>query len=187
MTIPDIVIRELEKKSALILSSPSDADLSVLINKMQEETGTLLSLNTIKRLLGRISDGERQPRATTLNAIARYLGRADWPTLLIALSNGSSSFAPIEGELLTDSIRPGQMVEVTYLPDRRIRFLYLGEQRFEVIESINSKLQCGDQGLIVAFITRFPLIIRQMERNGNHLSTSYTAGRVTGLTSVALL
>lgn len=187
MSLPSIVIHELETKSGLLLSAPSDADISTLSNNICEATGVLLSLNTMKRLLGRISDGDRQPRVTTLNAIARYLGRADWPTLLIALSNGSSSFEPIEGELLTDDIQPGQMVEVTYQPDRRVRFLYLGEQRFEVIESVNSKLQSGDQGLIAAFITRFPLIIRQVERNGNHLSASYTAGHLAGLTSVALL
>lgn len=187
MSLPSIVIHELETKSGLLLSAPSDADISTLSNNICEATGVLLSLNTMKRLLGRISDGDRQPRVTTLNAIARYLGRADWPTLLIALSNGSSSFEPIEGELLTDDIQPGQMVEVTYLPDRRIRFLYLGEQRFEVIESVNSKLQCGDQGLISAFMTHFPFIVRQVVRQGKVLSASYTAGQVSGLTSVSLL
>lgn len=156
MSLPSIVIHELETKSGLLLSAPSDADINTLSKGISEATGVLLSLNTMKRLLGRISDG-------------------------------SSSFEPVEGELLTDDIQPGQMVEVTYLPDRRIRFLYLGEQRFEVIESVNSKLQCGDQGLISAFMTHFPFIVRQVVRQGKVLSTSYTAGQVSGLTSVSLL
>lgn len=122
MSLPSIVIHELETKSGLLLSAPSDADISTLCNSISKATGVLLSLNTMKRLLGRISDGDRQPRISTLNAIARYLERADWPTLLIALSDGSSSFEPVEGELLTDNIQPGQMVEVTYLPDRRIQW-----------------------------------------------------------------
>lgn len=69
MSLPSIVIHELETKSGLLLSAPSDADISILCNSICEVTGVLLSLNTMKRLLGRISDGDRHPRVTTLTHI----------------------------------------------------------------------------------------------------------------------
>lgn len=187
MELPAIVLRELEKKSGLLLSEPSDAILNEFINKVNLATGELLSINTIKRLLGRVEGGNRQPRISTLNIIAHYLGRSNWSLLLIELSNGSSSFSQIEGELLTENIKEGQIIQVSYLPDRLLQFLYLGDNVFEVVLSQNSKLQVGDTGQISAFVTRFPLIVRQVERQGVLVGHSYTAGRISGLTSVSIL
>ena len=187
MTLPTIVLNELEKQSGLLLSEPSDAIINELISKVKLATGELLSINTIKRLLGRVEDGNRQPRTSTLNIIAHYLGRSNWSLLLIELSNGNSSFSQIEGELLTDHIHKGQIVEVTYLPNRRLQFLYLGDNVFEVVLSQKSKLQPGDTGQITAFIMRFPLIVRHVVRGGELLGQSYTAGRVSGITSVSIL
>lgn len=187
MTLPPIVVNELEKQSGLILAEPSDASINTLIEQIKQVTGELISINTVKRLLGRVDDGNRQPRISTLNTIARYLGRSGWTPLLLELSNGSSSFSPIEGELLTQDLQVGQIVEVTYLPDRLLQFLYLGDGLFEVTLSQNSKLQPGDAGQISAFIKNFPLIVRHVEHHGQLISPSYTAGRVSGLTSVKLL
>lgn len=187
MTLPPIVVNELEKQSGLILTEPSDASINTLIEQIKLRTGELISINTVKRLLGRVDDGNRQPRISTLNTIARYLGRSGWTPLLLELSNGSSSFSPIEGELQTQDLQPGQIVEVAYLPDRLLQFLYLGDGLFEVALSQNSKLQTGDTGQIAAFIKNFLLIVRQVERHGMLISPSYTAGRISGLTSVKLL
>lgn len=187
MTLPTIVLSELEKQSGLNLSEPSDALINCLIEKICQKTGELISLNTIKRLLGRVDDGNRQPRISTLNALAHYLDRDSWTLLLIELSNGSSSFCAIEGELLAQDMTTGQIVEITYLPDRKLQFLYLGDCLFEVILSQNSKLQKGDTGQITAFLKNFPLIARNVERHGQLLSSNYTAGRISGLTSVKLL
>lgn len=187
MTLPPIVVNELEKQSGLILIEPSDASINTLIEQIKLRTGELISINTVKRLLGRVDDGNRQPRISTLNTIARYLGRSGWTPLLLELSNGSSSFSPIEGELQTQDLQPDQIVEVAYLPDRLLQFLYLGDGLFEVALSQNSKLQTSDTGQIAAFIKNFPLIVRQVERHGMLISPSYTAGRISGLTSVKLL
>lgn len=187
MILPSIVLSELEKQSGLNLSEPSDALINSLIEKICQKTGELISLNTIKRLLGRVDDGKRQPRISTLNTLAHYLDRDSWPLLLIELSNGSSAFCAIEGELLVQDMEAGQIVEITYLPDRKLQFLYLGDCLFEVIFSQNSKLQKGDTGQITAFIINFPLIVRNVERHGQLLGSSYTAGRISGLTSVKLL
>lgn len=187
MTLPAIVISELENRSGLNLTEPSDAHINILIEEIKQKTGDLLSINTIKRLLGRVDDGNRQPRISTLNALAHYLDYDSWSSLLIRMSNGSSSFSAIDGELLTSDLEVGQLIEVTYMPDRVLQFLYLGNSQFEVTMSINSKLQPGDTGLITAFIVHFPLIMRQVERQGSLIGPIYTAGRVSGLSSVSLL
>ena len=54
------------------LSIDSTADCKHLIDAIYQETGELLGTNTIRRFFGLLEG--RQPRLTTLNILARYLG-----------------------------------------------------------------------------------------------------------------
>ncbi len=56
-------------------------DFKFLSESIQEETGTLLSVSTLKRLSGRVNYTSR-PNSTTLNALAKYVGFEDWRTFL---------------------------------------------------------------------------------------------------------
>jgi hypothetical protein len=52
-------------------------DFSALREKIQEETGTLLSVSTLKRLCGKVNYAPR-PNKSTLNALANYIGFKEW-------------------------------------------------------------------------------------------------------------
>jgi len=52
-------------------------DFRILSESIQEDTGTLLSISTLKRLCGKISYTS-QPNSTTLDALAKYVGFDDW-------------------------------------------------------------------------------------------------------------
>jgi hypothetical protein len=52
-------------------------DFRVLSESINEVTGTLLSVSTLKRLSGRVNYRSK-PNATTLNAFAAYVGYKDW-------------------------------------------------------------------------------------------------------------
>lgn len=55
----------------------STADFEKLSEKIQEKTGVILSVSTLKRIFGRI-DYQSKPALTTLNTLAQYLGYEDW-------------------------------------------------------------------------------------------------------------
>lgn len=52
-------------------------DFTALSENIQEETGTLLSVSTLKRLCGKVNYSSR-PNKTTLNALANYIGFKEW-------------------------------------------------------------------------------------------------------------
>lgn len=83
-------------------------------------------------------------------------------------------------------LKVGQVVRVTYLPDRILTFAYLGNEQFEVSESVNSKLREGDVLTISSFVERYPLIARCVIRDNVELG-SYSAARATGLTTISVL
>lgn len=186
MQLPAIVKAKLEQQSKLNLTNPSDKTIVSLADQIYLSTKVRLGMNTLKRLLGTIGDDHVQARQGTLNAVAKYLGSDNWPLLLINLSHGSSSFDPVEGELRSADLQSGQVVRVTYLPDRTLTFAYLGSDQFEVSESINSKLQTGDIVTISSFVEHYPLIARCVIRDNVELG-SYSAARAAGLASISVL
>ena len=123
MNLPPIVIAKLEERTGISLGNPSDRDIQILSKGIEEVTKSRLGVNTLKRLLGRIADDTHQSRPGTLNVIAQYLGSPNWPALLLSLSNGSSSFTHVDGELRSSDLEVGQVVEISYLPNRKIRFM----------------------------------------------------------------
>ena len=78
------------------------------------------------------------------------------------------------------------LVEITYLPDRVVTLKYLGNNRYRVEQSLNSKLQTGDEVEILNFVLHHPLLVVQVWRNGESLG-QFTAGRVSGLSSIRIV
>ncbi len=56
-------------------------DFRMLSESIQEATGTLLSVSTLKRLSGKVSYASK-PNNSTLNALVGYVGFKDWRTFL---------------------------------------------------------------------------------------------------------
>lgn len=62
-------------------------DFQLLSESIHKETGTLLSVSTLKRLSGKVNYTSR-PNSSTLNVLATYLDHKDWRTFLSHESNG---------------------------------------------------------------------------------------------------
>ena len=99
---------------------------------------------------------------------------------------GNSDFNNFSDELRSDSLQRGDSVQVTYLPDRQLLFEYQGNDRYLVVESLNSKLRVGDEVEIQNFILHHPLLVARVWRDGDSLG-QYTAGRVSGLSSIKVM
>ena len=175
MRLPFHIIQLLKAKSGSDLRLPSDCELVSL--DIQSKTGIRIGATTLKRLVGFAQD-ERTPHTSTLDAIARYLGYAHWEE--------HSGFDSTDEEVRSADLPVDACVEITYLPDRLVRMQYLGNQRYRIVDSQNSKLQTDDEVEIQSFMLHHPLLVLNVWRNGESLG-QFTAGRVSGLSSIAVI
>ena len=177
--------QDVEARAGIHPSTP--ADFETLIALIWNQQHEYIALSTLERLWGYV-DGANNTRRSTLNLLAQFIGFQDWDSYLENLhtiERGSSN--PFIGEgIHTQDLTPGQQIEVTWLPNRRCVFRYLGDMRFEVVESVNSKLSEGDTFVSTFFLTGQPLFIDQLVLTG-HTTVSYVAGNNGGLQSVTLL
>ena len=183
MKLPFHVIELLKRRSENDLHLPSDCELLSL--DIQGKTGVRIGATTLKRLLGFAQD-ERTPHASTLDAIARYLGYAHWEELAKIEDQGNSDFNSSDDEVRSADLQVGKVVEIAYLPDRVVTLRYLGNNRYKVEQSQNSKLQADDEVEILNFVLHHPLLVVQVWRKGESLG-QFTAGRVSGLSSIKVI
>lgn len=183
MKLPFHIIELLKRKSGSDLRLPSDCELLSL--DIEGKTGVRIGATTLKRLLGFARD-ERQPHTSTLDAIAHYLGYAHWDELAKIEDQGNSDFDSPDGEVRSANLQVGCEVEITYLPDRRVVLFYLGNNRYRIQQSENSKLLVGDEVEILSFVLHHPLLVMQVWRCGQSLG-QFTAGRISGLSSVRVI
>ena len=183
MKIPFHIVQLLKEKSGNDLRQPSDCEILSL--DIESKTGVHIGSTTLKRLIGFAQD-ERTPHASTLDAIARYLGYAHWEELSKIEDKGNSDFDSSDEEVRSADLQPDAIVEITYLPDRKVSMKYLGNNHYQVEESLNSKLQVGDELEIQNFVLHHPLLVLNVWRCGEPLG-QFTAGRVSGLSSVMIL
>ena len=176
--------QDVEARAGIHPSTPADFEtlIALIWNQLHEN----IALSTLERLWDYV-DGANNTRRSTLNLLAQFIGFQNWDSYLENLRNierGSSN--PFIGEgIHTQDLTPGRQIEVTWLPNRRCVFRYLGDMRFEVVESVNSKLQVGSTFLTTFFLKGQPLYIDQLTQSGQS-PVSYVAGNNGGLQSVVL-
>ena len=173
---------DLEQRVGQQLQSP--ADFQLLIQQIWEKNHAVLSLSTIKRLWGYV-ESNGAPRLSTLNTLAQFLGFTDWNAYLVALEQrGDTESAMFTGEgIQTSELKKGDLIAVTWQPNRQCTFRYLGDNQFVVENSKNAKLQQGTTFSAVRFMIGQPMYLDNIFFvDGTR--TSYVAGKRNGLTSV---
>jgi hypothetical protein len=167
----------LKQKSNRDFRLPSDCDYLAL--DIESVTREHIGVNTLKRLLGFIDD-EREPRTTTLDVIARYLGFENWDVLKTFDDRSNSSFESSSEEIRVNDLPVGQCIQINYLPDRQIEIEYVGSNRFRVRNSLNSKLRTDDELTITHIVRGYPLLVSEVIRDGKSLG-AFTAGKAQGI------
>ena len=183
MRLPFHIVQLLKEKSGSDLRQPSDCEFLSL--DIESKIGVHIGATTLKRLVGFAQD-ERMPHTSTLDALARYLGYLHWEELSQIEDKGNSDFDTTDEEVRSADLQPDANIEITYLPDRMVRMQYLGNNHYRIAESQNSKLQVGDEVEVQNFVLHHPLLVLNVWRHGESLG-QFTAGRVSGLSSVKVL
>ena len=177
MKLSPYITELLREKSGNEIRLSRDCELLAL--DVESVTGEHIGVNTMKRLLGFIAD-EREPRTSTLDIIARYLGYDDWETLRLMDANSSNSSFDDRDEYLACYLEIGQRVLVSYPPNRTLTIENQGDNHFIVLESENSKLLKGDQLTLTHLVRGYPLLVADVMREGKSLG-AFTAGKAQGI------
>lgn len=153
---------------------------------IEEETGQALSTTTLKRMLGFVN-GPAQPRMSSLDILAQYLGYPTYSLLAKDIGENTeiSEFRPVE-KIDSEDLMPGEQVQVAYNPNRLLVLSYLGRNEYLVNESRGGKLLKGDKLSIAGFYIGFELLVSDVQRDGEHLGP-YVAAKQGGLTSIEIV
>lgn len=176
---------DIEQHIGLKLQSPND--FQQLIQQIWSTQHRILSLSTVKRLWGYV-ESNASPRISTLNTLSQFLSYTDWNAYLVALEQRTESESALfEGEgIRSTELTEGDLVEVSWLPNRMCIFRYLGNNHFVVEEVKHAKLHVGDTFNAVAFVIGKPMYLDQLALQDDTI-TSYVAGKKNGITSVKVI
>ena len=172
------LIKLLEEKSGNKLDSSSACERLVL--DIEAETGEKLGFTTLKRLMGFTSE-QAQPRQSTLDILARYIGFNSYKELEDAINNrGDSDFDSNSETVLSSRLPKETEINLSYYPNRRLKLKHIQDDEFIVMESINGSLQPGDIVFVDSFTSSLPMIAKDVIRNGERLGR-YVAGGKFGI------
>ena len=176
---------DIEQHIGQKLQSPTDFEK--LLHRIWENTHSVLSLSTIKRLWGYV-ESNGVPRLSTLNTLSQFLGYADWNTYLVTLEQqGDIESDLFQGKgICSSTLNLNDKIEVSWLPNRRCVFRYLGENRFVVEEAKYAKIKVGDTFSASCFIIGHPMYLDHL-RLADGTITSYVAGKKNGISNVKLI
>lgn len=164
--------------------SPSD------FNQLQQDIKAKLpqlaiNAKTLKRLFGYDKTNEKSfIRLYTLDVLSRFLGYENWNAYLehLYLLEGSGSGDFKGEEINADDLRIGDTLRIAWQPNRKSTLKYLGNQKFEVAETENSKWQVGDTFLCKHFIMGKPLYVDNLiGKDGVLKSAMYVVGEKGGV------
>lgn len=163
------------------------ADCERLAEDIEARTGAHVGVTTVKRWFGYADGGAKQFRRATYDILARFVGFEGIRQMRWALGDSFeiSSYTPL-GMVDVSALEPGTGVCVRYEPGRLVEMTLLGDCRFRIERSVNSKLAAGDEGRIIALAKGLPLVVTDLVRGGCLLG-DYTGAKQSGLTSIEII
>lgn len=135
-----------EEKSGM--TARTSRDFEILAEIITESGAGYVSASTLKRIWGYVEDNGGK-HVATLDVLARY---AEYPRGFNEFKKKIETRYQIESgynsKRVLDvlALEPGRLVEVEWLPDRKIQLRNEGECVLEVVASHNSKLEVGGEG-----------------------------------------
>lgn len=178
-TSPEILELRKRIEDDLKRRMKTPADFIFLSGAIWERTHETMSPTTLKRLWGYI-DGADTTRNCTLNILSKFLGYNDWDEFLENINKDNGSNFVKSKHIKTDDLNVGDCISVTWKPNRRCTFRYLGDQKFIVEKAENSKLKVGNTFSCGIFILGEPLYLNDLVQDKN-APVAFVVGNKDGL------
>lgn len=170
--------------------SPNDFKLLEQYIKAKYPQSAITS-KTLKRFFGYDkTDGNSLVRLYTLDVLSQYVGYANWDDYIEHVSlNANGNSGDFKGEEISaDNLQIGDTLQISWQPDRRSILKYLGNQRFEIIETENSKWQVGDTFECKHFLYGKTLCVDNLTgKDGVIKSKTFQVGKKGGIAFSAIL
>lgn len=175
----EILIQRIEEVTGQHYDSPKDFNqLSELIFSKTEE---MVSPTTLKRIWGYL-DSASSPRSYTLDVLARFLGYRDYEAFKTENQHPDvQSDITLCDKVSCGDLAIGDLLELSWLPNRVCRVEHLGGGNFRIVEARNTKLSVGDTFFCSLFITHEPLFVDKLIHEGKGPFV-YVAGKKDGIT-----
>lgn len=154
-------------------------DFIFLSGAVWERTHQTMSPTTLKRLWGYI-DGADETRNSTLEILSQFLGYDNWEDFLKTIDKDNGSDPVTAPHINAEKLNVGDHVFVSWKPNRRCTFRYLGNMKFIVETAENSKLKVGNTFLASLFILGEPLYLSDLVQ-GNNPPVAFVVGNKDGL------
>ena len=142
-------------------------DFNLLSSRIYARLHVQISTTTLKRLWGYLSS-ESQPRESTLSILSRFLGYQGWEDycLQAGCAKEQQSQMVMNRHLsVAESLREGDRLRLTWLPDRTCDILYEGGLSFRVMGSSNTRLRTGNTFRCSLIIEGEPLYLDTLRQD----------------------
>lgn len=182
----DNLRNNIKEAAGLLCKNLSPYDFDLLQQDINNKVaGSVINAKTLKRFFGYDQTDETSSiRLYTLDVLSQYVGYANWNDYLehLHLAEGAGSGEFKGEEIDADSLQVGDTLQIAWQPNRKSTLKYLGNQRFEIIETENSKWQIGDTFLCKHFIFGKPLYVDNLtDKDGILKSAMYVVGEKDGI------
>lgn len=166
----------------------TSSDFTFLSGCIQGRLKQTVSTSTLERIWGYV-DGYQNVRESTLDILARFAGFPDWKTFVADYCNvpsAQSSRRIMASSYSADQIPQNTLLAIEWNPNRHCLLLHLGNGRWRVEQSINSKLAIGDTFSCQRFILNEPLYLNDF-KHADDEPALFVVGNRGGLTKIALV
>lgn len=167
----------LEKAVGRSILTPRDFDF--LRDCIYARLKVLISSSTLKRVWGYAPGGN--PRMSTYSTLASFLGYASWDAFLSSdPEEPASDYVLSEYVYVPETMHPGEHLYLYWQPDRECVAEYLGDSKFQVVESKNTRLKPSDTFVCQMLIEGEPLYLDKLCQQGR-LPVGYVCGKISGV------
>ncbi len=177
----DKLRQAVEKSVGRKMRTPKDFEF--LAMRIYDMYKFQLSPTTLKRFWGYIEKfKETEPRRLTLDILSMVAGYKDWDDFCTQIESddySSSNFIK-SPSIYSTSLQIGNIIKLYWSPGRCVTIKYMGEDMFEVLESINSKLRKGDRFCCGCFIEGEQTYLTRVVRE-NQILNKYVCGKEGGI------
>lgn len=155
-------------------------DFAWLSEKVLERTQQRVSASTLRRFWGYVNEGVTAS-IFTKNVLAIFLGYADFEEFVLLQGAGEQQSQMVMGrEISCDDLYEGQLLKLSWLPDRTCIIRYLGNGRFRVLASENTRMSKDDTFECHHFINHEPAYLHGWKHGDRELVT-YAIGKKNGI------
>lgn len=168
----------IEEMTGRTMKTPRD--FTWLSGQVEERTGQRVSGSTLRRFWGYVSEGVKAS-AFTKDVLAKYLGYQDYAQFVNMQGEGCMQSQLVMGNrICCDDLYEGQMLRLSWLPDRTCIVRYEGRGQFSIVESKNTRLSKGDTFECHLLINHEPAYLDKWTHEGN-APVTYVIGKTNGI------